>query len=804
MSCGSLVFEISGLPGGPLVTAFTDNPYYIVQFAEFEYQHVANCKCCLICLLQTFSESQTGDDPPFISGQGRHERSPGPSDLSSTPTDAPSQPILKLYPVKEQSGSKRSFRSVWFSLYPWLEYSQLRDAAFCFVCRHFPVLGKVTEAAYTSLGFNNWKKAHGTGCGFHQHAKCDNHVTSMIMWTEFKELKNRNLGSVVQLQSEAAAQQIIENRRYVITVAETLMLTATQNLGQRGHRETNAGLGENPGNFRKILELVIRHNTSISERFRVGPLTNRYTSKDIQNEILFTLSDMVRDQIIMEVKESIYFSILVDETKDISHKEQLSFVVRFFANKKVNECFLDFKPANGLDAKSLSELILDTLKSYGLDIGSCLVGQGYDGASVMSGVNKGVQQLVRQSAPLAIYVHCYAHKLNLILVDACKSVSEARDFFALLERFYVFTSSSLMHKKWVEAQSELYPGEPIRQLQRLSDTRWACRVVSCRNIRDRLDALVYMLEDVAGGRNAERAVEARGLLLLLDFKFVLFLHLFCDILGKIHIVSNQLQSSSADLSAAADLVKNLISSFKENREETGTFISTLFFKAEEQCRNCNIEPVLAKQRVRKMPRRFDCSAVDESVGHRSEVDTQTAFRQHIYYPVIDCIISELARRFSDHSLTVMIGIQALTPKHKSFLNYDCIESFAHLYKSDIEDLGHEIPQVGRLLQRSGTCTTNMSTTVDLACFLEPYKLAFHELYRLLNIAIVLPVTSAACERSFSTLKLIKTYLRSTMSDVRLSSLAMLSIESVRAESINMDAFVDEFDSRHNNRKLALH
>src|SRR6218665_2308701 len=86
--------------------------------------------------------------------------------------------------------------------------------------------------------------------------------------------------------------------------------------------------------------------------------------------------------------------------------------------------FLDFKPANGLDAKSLSGLILDTLKLYGLEIASCLVGQGFDGASVMSGVNKGVQQMVRQSAPLAIYVHCYAHKLNLILVDACKSVPE--------------------------------------------------------------------------------------------------------------------------------------------------------------------------------------------------------------------------------------------------------------------------------------------------------------------------------------------------------------------------------------------
>src|SRR6218665_2533868 len=102
------------------------------------------------------------------------------------------------------------------------------------------------------------------------------------------------------------------------------------------------------------------------------------------------------------------------------------------------------------------------------------------------------------------------------------------------------------------------------------------------------------------------------------------------------------------------------------------------------------------------------------------------------------------------------------------------------------------------------CATSMITMIDLACFLEPYKLAFHEIYRLLNIASVLPVTSAACERSFSALKLIKTYLRSTMSDIRLSSLALLSIECVRAESINMDAFVDEFDSRHDNRKLALH
>ena len=162
----------------------------------------------------------------------------------------------------------------------------------------------------------------------------------------------------------------------------------------------------------------------------------------------------------------------------MSRREQLSFVLRFFANKQINECFVDFKPAEGLYAKSLCLVILRTLQSYGLDVKSGLVGQGYDGASVMSGINKGVQQLVRESAPFALYTHCYAHRLNLVLVDACKSVAEANDFFALLERLYVLKSSSVKHKKWCDTRKKLYPDEPVRPLQRLNDTRCACRVVA--------------------------------------------------------------------------------------------------------------------------------------------------------------------------------------------------------------------------------------------------------------------------------------------------------------------------------------
>ena len=68
-------------------------------------------------------------------------------------------------------------------------------------------------------------------------------------------------------------------------------------------------------------------------------------------------------------------------------------------------------------SKSLCQYILTTLQIH-LDLHS-LASQGYDGASVMSGRCSGVQQRIMEVAPQAIYIHCFAHILNLVLVDCC-------------------------------------------------------------------------------------------------------------------------------------------------------------------------------------------------------------------------------------------------------------------------------------------------------------------------------------------------------------------------------------------------
>jgi hypothetical protein len=70
-----------------------------------------------------------------------------------------------------------------------------------------------------------------------------------------------------------------------------------------------------------------------------------------------------------------------------------------------------------------------------------------------------------------------------------------------------------------------------------------------------------------------------------------------------------------------------------------------------------------------------------------------------------------------------------------------------------------------------------------------------------RILFTLPVTVASAERSFSKLKLLKNYLRSTMSQERLNDLATLCIEKKLLDEINVNKIIDEFASKNVRRKF---
>ena len=88
-----------------------------------------------------------------------------------------------------------------------------------------------------------------------------------------------------------------------------------------------------------------------------------------------------------------------------------------------------------LDAESLVNFIHDTVTRIGFDWNYC-VAQCYDGASVMSESFSGVQARLRAKSPQAFYIHCHAHKLNLVIASCVESVGTVGTFFSLVQTLY--------------------------------------------------------------------------------------------------------------------------------------------------------------------------------------------------------------------------------------------------------------------------------------------------------------------------------------------------------------------------------
>ncbi|KAF3843310.1 hypothetical protein F7725_002159 [Dissostichus mawsoni] len=246
--------------------------------------------------------------------------SAGTSDISKCKEEPPMQPNFKLFPRTLMGDRRRSFKADWYKIHPWLEYSKMSDSAHCYACRHFSPPNSTDTELDSPSGF---KKATYKEGGFAIHAKSERHTQAMIAWKDYQRAVTSN-ATLANVLNKEQNKQVQENREHIKTIAEVLLLTATQNIAQSGHNES-AG-SDNKGNFMAILETIANHDKAVKKRL-TSIHNAKYTSEIIQNEVLCCLADMVRSEITEEVKNSEVFSIMADETK-----EQISLVVRYYFN----------------------------------------------------------------------------------------------------------------------------------------------------------------------------------------------------------------------------------------------------------------------------------------------------------------------------------------------------------------------------------------------------------------------------------------------------------------------------------------
>ena len=276
------------------------------------------------------------------------------------------------YAFRLDSKRSRRFQHSWLQTYQWLAYSPFLRGPVCKVCVVFPQpVHRGFTGAFISAPCIKYNDFHNCA---QKHVSSAWHRQSQEDATRFLNTVLHPERRVDSLLDNAFNPTVSSNRAKLEPILSSIIFCGTHDIALRGKDSKS-------GNLNDLLDFRIKAGDAIlKEHMEKASDNAKYTSPKIQNELINLCEETVRGEIVALANNSVGFSILADETADISGTEQLAIGVRFFDEKNllIREVFLGFTPLKKVDAETIAETIIDQCNKYGLNLNK-LRGQGYDG-----------------------------------------------------------------------------------------------------------------------------------------------------------------------------------------------------------------------------------------------------------------------------------------------------------------------------------------------------------------------------------------------------------------------------------------
>ncbi|XP_053431227.1 zinc finger MYM-type protein 1 isoform X2 [Nycticebus coucang] len=670
-----------------------------------------------------------------------------------------------------------------------LQDSIKKDMTFCYSCQLF--CQNNFSYGRKSFATPNWKK---TLEKFRKHEKSEMHLKSLKFWRQYQfcdETVNDNL--------PIHSKQIERNKKYLKLIIENILFLGKQCLPLRGKDQSISYV--NKGNFLELLE--IRAKDKGAEIFQ---LTNSqvdfYNSTQIQSDIIEIIKTEMLQDIVNEINDCSAFSIICDEITDRGTTERLSVCVRYPQKSPnavfIKERFLGFVDTGEMTGTPLHNTVKTYLEQLGVDLNK-MHGQAYDSTTNLRIRFSKIAAEFKKEKPRALYIHCYAHFLDLAVIRFCKEVKELRSTLNALSS--LFSAIHMSGEMLANFQNICKLSQNKTCKKHISQSCWTAHERTLLSVIDNLPEIIETLEVISSHyANTSLADELSDLLRLVSrFEFVFCLKFLYRVLSVTGILSKELQSKTIDIFSLSSKIEAILECLLSERNDI--YFKTIWDEAEEICQKITCKgfevekPSLQKRR--KIQKTID---LDNSDSMFFPTSAEELYRVNIYYQGLDTVLQNFKLCFSEFDYYKIKQISELLFKWNEPLNETTAKSVQEFYKLDA-DIIPELRFYRHYAKRNFVVDNDCLNFISLG-----YLFIQHGLHNnipciseLLFIALSWPITSPSTENSLSVLPRLKTYLCHTMGQEKISSLALMAVEQELVNKLmepeRLNGIVEKFVSQ---------
>lgn len=520
-----------------------------------------------------------------------------------------------------------------------------------------------------------------------KHSTNKYHTNALLVATDFLSRYKNPQKEILNVLNTSRMKLVMENRERLKPIIESIIFLGRQNISFRGHndsgyffadKETNEVTSSitNKGNFRALLMYRISSGDTILENHLKSTTSKAtYISPKIQNNIIECCKNYITESIINEVNESRFYSIIFDETTDISHVSQMSLVLRYVHNNIIKENFIAFIDCHSyafssntttnedskfndidnieredtleskLTGDILGQIVVDIIKQLNINPLNC-VGIGTAGCSVMTSTLRGAVSKIQSYAIHAFHCPCTNHALNLC-ISKSTSVQSVRNSVRLMKEVIAFFN---MSSKRNYVLKTVLNGK--QRLKSLCETRWGDRHDSILIFKSSLHFIIKALTAISCWKEQDSSSRAKTLLTAIcSCEFILSLNSLSSLLSVTACVSKLLQTVNSDISIAADIISDVLSNLENKRNNSTEEFKLLFEESKIQMTELDID--LKKPRL---------TSKQTTRSNHSTTSIEKYYRVSIYIPLLDNIIIDLKTRFLNEKYQAVSSLTMLLPR----------------------------------------------------------------------------------------------------------------------------------------------